>query len=144
MSRLANPEENVSIGRRLAGVREHRHLTQTEFAERLALSPRAYQNYERGEREIPAAVLKTLYEIFGVDPLWVLTGPSWTPPDGPPPPNLDVLEAVVVAVEKHLTRSQRKLAPAKKARLIKVLYLHFRDKAAVDEKHVGEMIQLTA
>ena len=57
MSRLANPEENVSIGRRLAGVREHRHLTQTEFAERLALSPRAYQNYERGEREIPAAVL---------------------------------------------------------------------------------------
>ena len=128
MSRLANPEENVSIGRRLAGVREHRHLTQTE----------------RGEREIPAAVLKTLYEIFGVDPLWVLTGPGWTPPDGPPPPNLDVLEAVVVAVEKHLTRSQRKLAPAKKARLIKVLYLHFRDKAAVDEKHVGEMIQLTA
>ena len=58
--------------------------------------------------------------------------------------NLDVLEAVVIAVEKHLTRSQRKLAPAKKARLIKVLYLHFRDKAAVDDKHVGEMIQLAA
>ena len=45
MSRLANPEENVSIGRRLAGVREHRHMTQTEFAERLAVPPRAYQNY---------------------------------------------------------------------------------------------------
>ena len=121
MSKLTNPEENIAIGRRLAGVREQRHQTQTEFAERLALSPRAYQNYERGEREMPAAVLKTLYEIYGIDPLWVLTGPGWTPPDGPPPPNLDVLEAVVIAVEKHLTRSQRKLAPAKKARLISML-----------------------
>ena len=144
MSKLTNSEDNIPIGRRLAGARERYRLTQNEFAERIGLSPRAYQNYERGEREIPAAVLKTLYEVFGIDPLWVLTGPGWTPPDGPPPPNLDVLEAVIIAVEKYLTKTQRKLAPAKKARLIKVLFLHFRGKDGIDEKHVSEMIQLAA
>lgn len=144
MSKLASPEDNVPIGRRLAGARERLRLTQNEFAERIGLSPRAYQNYERGEREIPALALKTLYEVFGVDPLWVLTGPGWTPPDSPPPPSLNVLEAVVIAVEKYLHKSQRKLSPTKKARLIKMLYVHFRDKENVDEQHVIDMVQLAA
>lgn len=51
---------------------------------------------------------------------------------------------MVVAVEKNLTRTQRKLAPAKKARVIKLLYLHFRDKTVVDDHHVGDMVQLVA
>ena len=144
MSKLASPKVNVPIGRRLAGVREHNRLRQTEFAERIGLSPRAYQNYERGEREIPAIVLRTLYEVFGVDPLWVLTGPGWVPADVPLQPNLESLEAVVIAVEKHLARSRRRLVPAKKARLIKMLYLHYRDRSGIDDDHVGEMIQLAA
>ncbi len=144
MSKLATSEDNVPIGRRLAGVRERTRLSQNEFAERIGLSPRAYQNYERGEREIPAITLKTLYDVFGIDPLWVLTGPGWSPPDKTPSPNLDVLESVVIAVEKNLLKTHRKLAPAKKARLIKVLYLHFRGKDRVDDTHVNEMVQLAA
>lgn len=42
--------------------------------------------------------------------------------------NLDLLEAVVIAVEMHLSRRKRTLAPDKKARLIRVLYQHFRER----------------
>lgn len=76
MSKLSTEEINLQIGRRLAAVRDRARLVQTEFAERMGLSPRAYQNYERGEREVPAVVLKALYEVYGADPLWVLTGLS--------------------------------------------------------------------
>jgi transcriptional regulator with XRE-family HTH domain len=50
------------------------YQSQFEFADTLGLSARAYANYERGEREMPAALLLRLYELFNVDPVWVLTG----------------------------------------------------------------------
>lgn len=50
------------------------YVSQIEFAEKLGLAPRAYANYERGEREMPAAVLLRLYELFSIDPVWLLTG----------------------------------------------------------------------
>lgn len=62
------------MGKRLAAVRKSRQLLQVEFAEMLGLSPRAYQSYERGERELPSSVLIALHAVFGIDPLWVLTG----------------------------------------------------------------------
>lgn len=142
MSKLSTDETNVQIGRRLAAVRERVRLVQIDFAERLGVSPRAYQNYERGEREVPAVVLKALYEVYGVDPLWLLTG--LTSNVEPDTADLDVLEAVVVQLETRLQRARRSLPPAKKARLIKLMFLYFRDKPEIDSDHVSEMLALTA
>ncbi len=144
MSKLANLDDNLAIGGRLLAAREAQRLSQVEFAERLGLSPRAYQNYERGERETPTMVLTALHAEFGIDPLWVLVGP------GPDPRKLaasakpDVLEQVVIAVENHLKRTRKQLTPAKKARLVKVLYLQFRDKDKVDQAQMADVLSLTA
>lgn len=141
MSKLSTEEDNVAIGRRLASVRDRVRLVQTEFAERMGVSPRAYQNYERGEREVPAVVLKVLYEVYGADPLWVLTGLSL---EAGTAEDFDVLEAVIVAVETRLKATRRTLPPPKKARLVKLMYLYFRDKPRVDPAHVAEMLALVA
>lgn len=143
MSKLSTEEINLQIGRRLAAVRDRTRLVQTEFAERMGLSPRAYQNYERGEREVPAVVLKALYEVYGADPLWVLTGLS-TDLTATSTADLDVLEEVVIALEIRLKRTRRALPPEKKARLIKLMFLYFRDKPRVDPEHLSEMLALTA
>ena len=55
-------------------VRAYFALSQTEMAKRVGISLRAYQNYERGEREIPIGLIHALYEAFRVDPVWLLTG----------------------------------------------------------------------
>lgn len=144
MSKLANEQDNIAIGKRLVAVREERKLSQVEFAERLALSPRAYQNYERGEREMPTTVLTALHAEFGIDPLWVLLGSGTTVRKPQSTSKPDVLEAVVIAVEAHLQRTRKTLGPAKKARLIKVLYLQFRDRPKLDPAQLADTISLTA
>lgn len=140
MSKLANIDDNLAIGGRLVAAREAQRLSQVEFAERLGISPRAYQNYERGEREMPTTVLTALHAEFGIDPLWVLVGPRKLTASTKP----DVLEEVIIGVETHLQRTHKKLTPAKKARLIKVLYLQFRDKAKVDAAQLADTVSLTA
>lgn len=144
MSKLANPDENILIGERLAEARELQQLSQVDFAEKLSLSPRAYQNYERGERELPSTVLTALHAVFGIDPLWVLVGHAGQSRKSSASSKADVLEVVVVAVETHLQRVQKTLSPAKKARLIKLLYLHFQDKPKVDRTELATMLSRAA
>lgn len=144
MSKLANTHDNLTIGERLVAVREALRLTQVDFAERLEISPRAYQNYERGEREMPTTVLTALHATFGIDPLWVLVGPGRDPRKATALASPDVLEAVVIAVETHLQQRRKVLAPAKKARLIKVLYLHFRDRPKMVPAELTDMLSLVA
>lgn len=59
---------------RVKQVRDHFALSQTAIAQRVGMSLRAYQNYERGEREVPVALIHALYSEFKVDPVWLLTG----------------------------------------------------------------------
>lgn len=79
MSQIATLDQNLAMGKRLAAVRAEAGLSQNAFAESLGLSPRAYANYERGEREAPTAVLRTIVEVYGVSPLWMLVGPGLVP-----------------------------------------------------------------
>jgi transcriptional regulator with XRE-family HTH domain len=74
MSNIASTNEGLAIGRRLAAMREERRLPQKEFAAKLGVSLRAYQNYERGEREISAGLIRALYDVFGIEPVWLLIG----------------------------------------------------------------------
>ena len=142
MSKLSTEAENIEIGRRLCALRESLNLSQVEFAQRIDLSPRAFQNYERGERETPASVIKAIYEVFSVDPLWLLVGPGAAPMRAQRGDDADLLEKVVVSVEQRLARTRRRLEPDKKGRLIKLIYLHFRSKGGFDAEHMSEMVAL--
>ena len=144
MSKLSNSAINTSIGERLASLRDRLRLSQTDFAERLGISARAYQNYERGEREVPAAVITLLYEVFRVDPLWLLIGPGLDPRGVDGPASLDLIEEIVVAVESRLQRARKQLPPAKKGRVIRLLYQHFRDKPQFDPASVNDYLILAA
>jgi len=62
------------VGARLSAVRETSGLSQTDFAQRLGISLRAYQTYERAERELPMPVAIRLYQEFQINPLWLTLG----------------------------------------------------------------------
>ena len=64
----------VGLGHRLAAVRNMARLSQEEMSQKLGISRSAYQNYERGQRDLTAQLLLKVYEKFDVDPLWMLEG----------------------------------------------------------------------
>ncbi len=109
---------------RVGLVRAHFALSQTVMAQRVWLSLRAYQNYERGEREIPVALVHALYEKFRVDPVWVLTGTGSMMLAEDQRKRLDqaLLDRVVEAVEKFEAGLKRPLSIEHKSRLIGLLY----------------------
>lgn len=74
MRNIASTNAGVPIGRRLATAREHFGLSQKEFAAELGVSLRAYQGYERDEREVSATLLRALYSVFRISPVWLLVG----------------------------------------------------------------------
>jgi transcriptional regulator with XRE-family HTH domain len=62
------------IGSRLAQFRDLRGLLQFEIAKELELSPRSYQNYELGIREVPVSVVSKMIKKYGLDSHWLITG----------------------------------------------------------------------
>ena len=52
--------------KRLRDMREDRDLTQREMGELLSCSQRVYSNYERGDIDIPTAVLIKLADFYGI------------------------------------------------------------------------------
>lgn len=145
MSKLSTHESNAAIGRRIAAVRAASGHSQNEFAESLGLSPRAYANYERGEREMPVALFRSLCESYRIDPVWLLNGPGEEPVrvttrrlDG------ELLEAIVRLIEDWLVKNRRTLKPPKKARLIRLAYEHYSEQGQVDTAHLNDMLSLAA
>ena len=134
---MAIDDVKKSLGRRLADIRSRLGLSQTELAGELGVSPRSYQSYERGERDAPTASLIELCQKFDIDPTWLLLGP-----DAKASLNEAILEGVLRAVDEYLQSIQGELPPEKKARLVKLLYMHFRDKQTVDNKRVTEFAEL--
>ncbi len=53
-------------------MREDRDLTQKEMAEILHCSQRVYSNYEKGERDIPAAILIALAQFHNTSTDYIL------------------------------------------------------------------------
>ena len=52
--------------RRIRDLREDRDLTQTQMGQLLKCSQRVYSNYERGELDIPTAILIRLADFHNV------------------------------------------------------------------------------
>lgn len=66
--------DNEAIRSRLREVRRDSGLSQTAFAQKLVMPFRSYQAIEGGERGISVEAVDSLYEHFGINPLWLLRG----------------------------------------------------------------------
>lgn len=69
----------IAVGARTAQIRAESKLSQSDFAARLGVSLRAYQSYERAERELPFTFAIRLYQVFGISPVWLALGPEGGP-----------------------------------------------------------------
>jgi transcriptional regulator with XRE-family HTH domain len=145
MSKLSTQKSNLEIGKRIAAVRASSGLSQGDFAESLGISPRAYANYERGEREMPVALFKSLCESYSIDPVWLLNGPGEQPVKVTERRvDSDLLETLISMIEEWLTKNRRTLKPDKKARLIRLAYEHCSERGEVDSAHLKDMLSLAA
>jgi len=63
-----------ATGKRLKKIRCDAGLTWQLFALRLGLSGPNYLRYEFGNREISSHLLLKLFQEFGADSIWLLTG----------------------------------------------------------------------
>jgi len=135
---------DVEVGERLKVVREKARLLQPEFAQRLGLAPRTYQNYEIGERTISAEAIKALYEMFGVDPVWLLSGPGNDPRSIKTPTKPELLAEIIIKVEQHLAKNRLKLPLEKKARLIVLLNQYIQIKGKVDDDHIEHVLSVSS
>ena len=124
MGMLSSMHETFPYHERVGLVRAHFALSQTAMAQRVGISLRAYQNYERGEREVPVALVHALYEQFRVDPVWLLTGAGSMMLAEDQRKRLDqtLLDRVVEAVEKFEAGLKKPLSVEHKSRLIGLLY----------------------
>lgn len=61
-----------TVGDRLKQVRGK--MSQVDFAASLGIGRTSLINYEKNERPLDATLLTRLWELYGVDTLWLLTG----------------------------------------------------------------------
>lgn len=123
MGSSTTPLDKLMIARRLAAVRAQVGLSQEVFAEALGVSKRAYIHYERGEREPPAGLFKAIYDLYGIDYLWLMSGTDPEPQkSGIGGVNFNLIVEVVGELEKQLATIGREMRPEHKARVIRALY----------------------
>ncbi|WP_027487991.1 helix-turn-helix domain-containing protein [Allorhizobium undicola] len=106
-----------AMGQRLGKIRKDSGLKQVPFSEALEVSQSAYNTYERGNREIPAKLLRLLHVKFNVNPAWMLTG------EGSPynRDTVDLYHQVTGAVDAFIARENCQVEPDKRLKLIRFL-----------------------
>lgn len=145
MSKLSTSDTNLEIGSRLLVIRTQRCLTQLDIATKTGLSLRAYANYERGEREVPAALLTKLVEVFRIDPLWLLTGQgAQTMTSNPSRLDPELLEKLLEFVEGAVASRCPQLSAHKKARVLSTAYQWAIKTGAVDTEQIQQMLELAS
>jgi hypothetical protein len=89
-------------------------------------------------------LLTALYEVYRIDPLWILIGPGSAPIRADARPDPALVEDVVLAVDAWLRRRRKTLPSAKKAQLIRLLYEHFLSTGEIDAKYMDTLVSLAA
>lgn len=73
---ITKKDINVQIGKRLQEVREYRGYSQDEFAEAINIGVEHYRKLENGMYGIQAEKFLALYNKYGIDPTYLITGKS--------------------------------------------------------------------
>jgi transcriptional regulator with XRE-family HTH domain len=146
MSKLSTDEENTQMGQRLLKIRSAHRLSQIEFAARLGLTSRAYGNYERGEREMPTSLFRSLLEHFRIDPVWLLSSQDDQPIgySGTSAIDQSLFQSLIEMVEAWSLNNNKVLRADKKARIISLAYNYCKEAGVVDVGYVSEMLSLAA
>ncbi len=143
MSSIASPDQNIDLGQRLTKVRGTTGLSQAAFANTLGLSLRAYANYERGEREMPVALFRALYEIYGIDPVWLLAGPGEDPVKAATRTmDFALVDTIVQCVDTELAAMGRVLKPAMRQRILRALYALSAEKGHLEPDSARELLSI--
>jgi transcriptional regulator with XRE-family HTH domain len=112
----------AGLGNRLAAVRNTARLSQEEMSQRLGISRSAYQNYERGQRDLTAQLLLVIYEEFDVDPLWMLEGDTETGKSRRHEEAAVAYRKIGIAVEHRIIERGLTITPEKKWDAIEFLF----------------------
>lgn len=75
-------ERAYTIGQRLRALRKGLGLNQDQFSERISLSQNQISRLENGENLITTDLILLLYDMYGIDPSYLLLGKSAKGLDG--------------------------------------------------------------
>ncbi len=73
-SSLSSPTKLLGVGARIAQVRFR--ITRGKFADSIGIHKHTLMQYEKEEQLPDAKLIMRIYEVYGVDPIWLLTGKS--------------------------------------------------------------------
>jgi transcriptional regulator with XRE-family HTH domain len=62
----------LKMGNNMASARRFKKLSQVEAAGSLGISVQAIRNYEQGKRQTPANVIRSMVELYGCSPDYLL------------------------------------------------------------------------
>jgi transcriptional regulator with XRE-family HTH domain len=117
------------LGQRIRQVRESAGHDQETFGRAVGATRNTVYRWEKGLASPPANILFKMYQEYGTDLHWLVTGEDCMKSVGdealstqPQHPDSDKLRKVIVQVEAGISRSGAMLDPDKKARLIIILY----------------------
>jgi transcriptional regulator with XRE-family HTH domain len=144
-----------TIGNRLKTIRLKAGATQTIFASKIGTTQSFLSSIEK-DKAVPTETMLDLLSLsYGVSKQWLLTGDGEIYTEGyvaeidpsvaalnQKMNNIELLEQIIMYVEKYLIDSRKKATPAAKARFIAYFYKHFtkNDEINYDSKEVKRKI----
>jgi len=141
-----------TVGSRLKTLRGD--LTMDQYASRLGVSKTTVFNYEKNRRAPDVTFLLKILEIHNnISPNWLLTGEGPINRDADQLSSrtnkefdLSLLETAIAAIEEHLASIDGHLPPAKKAKLIAIIYDLYagKEEKKVDKAVVINLFELAA
>ena len=141
----------TGLGARLSAVRSQADLSQEDMAQRLEISRSAYQYYERGQRDLTGSLLLKVFQVFDIDPLWMLEGDT---ENGKSRRHEEITQAyrkIGLAVEHRINERGLTVTPEKKWDAIDFLFAEFLNTDALagedhepDTKRIDSILGLVA
>lgn len=113
---------NKVLAKRLRELREKRGLTQTELGKLFNLSKQAISSYETGVSEPPPDTLHGIADFFNVSTDYLLGRTD------DPRPGKSNFEEEFPEIVKVLRRGGRKLTPADKRRIARIIEVAIEDR----------------
>ena len=130
----------TTIGGRLREERQRLGMNQSDFGAHGGVKKVAQIHYEQDERSPDVDYLAGI-ATAGADVLYIVTGHRRTPAGSFDPA---LLRRVLESAEEALRTRRQRLAPAKKAELVSLLYEHFGEVKNVERGTVERFLRLVA